>query len=357
MLMTANANTGGVEVTVKVVPFLIIVVATAVALVSYPARAVTPEADFAARCAAPGVVLCNGLDADPDITSGMQPAADNTIQGSIDTLTKSSGAGSLRFRLRAGITTANIGGAWEGSLGKTFNVGDTIYVQWRQMVSPEYLSNNLTKWGSTIKQINIHGPSSTCQGAEFTTVTGNNTPRTANFPSMYTNCGIGFNTDPVTNILCDRGGCPNGILLQQGSSLVPSPNGSGYNCNYQNQVAGTGDGSGCFSPLANVWYTYFEKIFIGVFGGFTSTVDAYVAANGGPYKQFQRANQILFDSGRDNNFTRVRLETYMTELAKGGSASTVDAFVWYDELIVSTQPIAAPGVAPLPIPQNLRFTP
>jgi hypothetical protein len=355
--MTANANTGGIQVTAKVAPLLIIAVAAAVALASYPARALTPEEDFLARCNAGGVVACYGFDTASDIASGIQQAADGTTQGSLDTLTKSSGAGSLMFLLRKGITTANIGGAWENSLGKTFNVGDTIYVQWRQMVSPEYLTNNLTHWGSSIKQINIHGPSSTCQGAEFTTVTGNNTPKTANWPSMYTNCGIGFNTDAVTNILCDIGGCPGGILLQQGTTLVPSPGGSGYNCNYQNQFGGKGDGSGCFYPVANKWYTYYEKIFIGVFGGTTSTVDAYVAVDGGQYKQFQRAVNIRFDNGLDNNFTRARLETYMTELPKGGSASTVDAFVWYDELIVSTQPIAAPGVGPLPIPQNLRLTP
>jgi len=361
--MTANANTGGIQLTVKFVPLLIIVVATIVALASYPARAVTPEEDFAARCNAPGVVLCNGFDQVSDLAAvppgtGMAQAADGTIQGSIDTLTKASGAGSLKFRLRAGITTANIGGAWSGSMGKAFGVGETVYLQWRQLVSPEYLTNDLTRWHSSMKQAMIHGPSSTCQSAEFTTVTGNNTPGTANWPSMYTNCGDGFNTDPVTNQLCNN--CPNGgPLIQQGS-----PNGSGYYCNYTNQVAGNGigpytfsgnSGTGCFFPQANVWYTYYAKIFIGVYGGATTTVDAYVAVNGGPYKQFQRAAGIPFGGG-DNNVALVRLETYMTELAKGGLPALVDAFMWYDELIISTQPIAAPGVGPLPVPQNLRLT-
>jgi hypothetical protein len=290
----------------------------------------------------------------------MAEAADGTIQGAIDTSTKSSGAGSLRFRLRAGIGTANIGGAWSGSMGKAFGVGETVHLQWRQLVSSQYFVNNLTRWRSSMKQAMIHGPSSACQSAEFTTVTGLTTLGTANWPSMYTNCGDGFNSDPVTNQLCNN--CPNGgPMIQQGD-----PSGGGYYCNYTNQVAGNGigpylfakdngSGTGCFFPQANVWYTYYARIFVGAYNGSTTTVDAYVAVNAGPYRQFQRASRIPFGGG-DNNVALVRLETYMTELAKGGSPGLVDAFMWYDELIISTQPIAAPGVGPLPIPQNLRLT-
>src|SRR6266849_10593921 len=104
--MTANANTAGVQVTAKVATFLIIALAAAGALASYPARALTPEQDFAARCAAPGVLVCNGLDQASDLApvppgTGMEPASDGTIQGAVDTSTKASGAGSLKFRLRA----------------------------------------------------------------------------------------------------------------------------------------------------------------------------------------------------------------------------------------------------------------
>jgi hypothetical protein len=178
-------------------------------------------------------------------------------------------------------------------------------------------------------------------------------------PSMYTNCGDGFNTDPSNNILCGTGGadCSNDILIQQGSSLTPSPNGNGYNCHYQNQVPGTGDGTGCFFPPANVWVTYYEKITIGTFGGSNSAVDAWVVVGNSGYKQFQRAAGIRFNNNGDDNFTNIRLETYMTELEKTGSAAPVDAQTWFDELIVSTQPIAAPGgsgAAQLPPPANLR---
>jgi hypothetical protein len=303
------------------------------------------------------VVLCAGLDTESELQFGIQVADDLTRQGFIDTTIKSSGTGSLRFTLRKGVTLSNIGGAWSKPLGRTFRSGDTIYVQWRQRISPEYVSNNRDYWTSSIKQINIHGPSSTCQGAELTTVYYAGGTTRDSMPSMYTNCGDGFNTDPTNNILCGTVGanCSGKILIQQGSSLTPSSNGNGYNCEYQNTVAGKGDGSGCFFPPASTWVTYYEKIKIGAFGGTDTAVDAYVAVNGGPYKQFQRASGIRFVSTLDNNFQLIRLETYMTELPKVGRAAPVDAYVWYDELIVSTQPIAAPGLSGIPAPRNLRF--
>jgi hypothetical protein len=146
-------------------PFVSITLAIIVAVASYPARAVTtPEEDFAARCGEPGVVLCKGFDTESDIAANIQPAYDDTMQGSHDTTTKTSGAGSLRFTLRAGESDSNIGGAYSGSMGHTFNVGDTMYVQWRQRVTPEFLSNNTNFRQCSVKQINIHDPSSTCQG-------------------------------------------------------------------------------------------------------------------------------------------------------------------------------------------------
>jgi len=347
--MSVDPNIVRAWMKAMIAPVLIIAAATMAAVASYPVRAATPDQDFAARCAASGVVLCKGLDTASDISANIQPAGDGKIEGSLDTSNKTSGAGSLRFTLRAGVNDTNIGGAYSTSMGHTFGVGDTIYVQWRQMVTPEFLSNNNNYWQSSVKQINIHGSSSTCQGAEYTTAFYGD----GNKPEMYTNCGDGFDTNALTNALCN-GSCSGDILLQQGSSLTSSPNGDGYNCHYNNQVAGKGDGSGCFFMPANTWVTFYEKIKIGAFGGSTSAVDAWVSVNGGPYKQFQRAAGITFNKNGDNNFQMIRLETYMTELKK---AAPVTTYIWYDELIVSTQPIALPGnngVVAMPAPTNLH---
>jgi hypothetical protein len=183
----------------------------------------------------------------------------------------------------------------------------------------------------------LTGPSSLCQGAEYATVLE------GNMPSLYTNCGDGFNTCATDNRRWFPGDCPEDILIQQGSSLTPSPDGDGYNCQYDDPVPGIGDGSGCFYHPADVWVTYYEKIYIGTFGGSDSTVDAWVALDGGPYRQFQRVAGVLFVDNLDDRFERLRLETYMTELPRRGSPAPVTTYVWYDELIVSTEPIAVPG--------------
>lgn len=308
-----------------------------------PPVTTTADADFAARCAASGVVLCNGLDAPANLAAvppgtGLAGDAGGVIRGSIDTTMKASGSGSLRFRLPPGGTLANIGGAWSGSLGKVFRSGDTLHLQWRSRFPSAYLSNNLTRWHSSMKLAMVHGPSSTCQSSEFTSILNDAPGPQANWPNLYTDCGVGFNANAKTGILCDVVSCPSDqILLQQGASLT-----DGYNCNYQNQFAGKGDGPGCFYVKSDIWYTFYMRVKLGTYGGSNTTVDGFVASAGGPYKQFQKASGIHWGGG-DDNLALVRLETYMSELQRGGLASSVETFLWYDELIVSTQPIAAPN--------------
>ena len=321
---------------------LTIVFAASWALSSHIAGAATPEADFAARCAATGVVLCKGLDTETELQSSeMGSAGDGTRQGFVDTAQKASGAGSLKFTFRAGNRSQNIGGYWETDLGYKFVAGDTIHVQYRWRATPEYFSHNKNYWRSSLKQINIHGPNSTCQGSEFTTVIDGGQV------SMYTACGIGWHTDVNTNALLDR--CTDDCLIQQGSNLTASPNGSGYNCHYQNQFVGDGLGSGCYYPTSNEWITHYEIIKLGTFGGSNSTVAAFESRDGGPYRQWQRVSGVHWVNNLDNNFTKLRFETYMTEIA--GSAPS-PAYVWYDELIVSKQPIAAPGAAAAEVTPN-----
>jgi hypothetical protein len=347
-MMPVNTNTVGAWMKAKIAPLLLIAIATVATVASYPARAATPEADFAARCAAPGVVLCKGLDAESDLQAGeMGTAADGTRQGFIDTTASTSGGGSLMFTLRSGVSDKNIGGYWETGLGHAFVTGETIYVQYRWKASSTYFSNNNNYWNSSVKQINIHGPSSTCQGSEFTTILSKKRIE------MYTNCGDGWFTNVDTNVI--QSGCPADCLIQQGSSTTPAPSGDGYNCHYQNQFAGTGNGSGCFWPVADKWYTIYEKIKLGTLGGSNTIVESWESHDGLPFKQFHRVNGVTWHSG-DNNFSKLRFETYMTEI---GSSAPTAAYVWYDELVVSTQPIAAPGNAgPAPSgltpPTNLR---
>jgi hypothetical protein len=256
-----------------------------------------------------------------DPNFGLQQAADGTIQGMIDlTSPLSADTGWLRFKLRAGVADKNIGGALSLYMNKNFTSGDKLYIQWRQKMSPEYLANNLSAWHSSMKHVNLHGPSKTCQSAEVVCISEPTTAGNFNRTLLYTNCGDGFNQDLA-------GG---DILIQQGASAT-----DGYNCHYQNQVPGTGNGVGCFFPSANTVYTFLMEVDLAD----TTTVTGWVAHDGGPYRQFQKGSHAGFFSD-DKTLERVRLETYMTEISGGAK---IDAFIWYSQLIVSTQPIALPA--------------
>jgi len=147
----------------------------------------------------------------------------------------------------------------------------------------------------------------------------------------------GWFTDVDTNERIPS--CPGDCLLEQGASTTPSPDGSGYNCHYQNQVAGDGTGSGCFFPPPDTWITHYEVIHLGTFGGDDSSVYAFETHGGSDYKQWQGVDGVSWHENGDDHLSVLRLETYMTEIA---NAAPVDATVWYDELIVSTEAIAPP---------------
>lgn len=295
--------------------------------------------DFAARCNGPGVIVCNGFDSSGDLAEGsIQQAYDDTDQFALNTDQKASGASSLRATFRSGVNSTNIGGAWSMNLPQTFDAGDTLYVQVRFRVTQAYITNNADYWGnSSIKLMNIHGDSSTCQGSEFTTTYGDG------WFGAYTSCGTAFKTGTASTAMVTS--CPGDCLLQNGSSFTDGTN-VGYNCHYQSQSAGDGNGDGCFNPTYDTWYTFYQRIKFVTCGGTSGNeYDHYIAEDDRGYLQIHRVTAFTWNNNLDCYVNRLRLETYMTEIS--GSAPTT-AYIWYDELIVSTQPIVAPGKSPAP---------
>jgi hypothetical protein len=287
----------------------------------------TVDADFAARCTAAGVVLCKGLDTAADLALGERGAPFTAIA---DTVNKTSGAGSLKFTVAAGTNSTAGAGFWEVPIGRSFVPGDTFYVQFRVFYEAAFLNNLRSPWASGVKLTNVHGPNSTCQGAELTTIV---TDDPAGLIKSYTNCGDnGFDTNASGALNTNPGAVP--IYLQQGASPT-----SGYNCTYQNPIPGTGNGPGCFYMPSGKWVTVYTRTKLGPCPGNDTEFDAYVALAGGPYKQFHKVTGVPFVHNVDCNFSKIRLETYMTNMR---AASSLPASVWYDELIVSTQPIAVP---------------
>jgi Bacterial Ig domain/IPT/TIG domain/Purple acid Phosphatase, N-terminal domain/Immunoglobulin I-set domain len=296
--------------------------------------------DFQTRCAQTGVIVCQGFD-DPAVftparypASGLYPDANGNYLGTFDSTVAASGAGSLKFTVPSQ-ASANSSGYWRQLFSSNLSAGptsatmfaqnSTFYVQFRQRFSPEYLSN---QWpanggGTTYwKQEIISNDNSTCGNVELTTVNDNN----EGYPLMYSACGADVFQVSIGN---------SDYLNEQGDTST-----TGYNCHYQT-VYNTP--TSCFNYPANTWVTFYYKVSIGTWGQPNSTIQAWVSVAGGPYKEWVNiTNHILREDTAGADYDMVTLLTYMTSRNSSVSAGPT-AYTWYDELIVSSQPIAAPN--------------
>jgi hypothetical protein len=307
-------------------------------------HAKTPDEDFAERCHAPGVVTCIGFDnTSTDIVKNknLSPDGLGVFRGGLDTEVKASGAGSLVFALppppHAG---ANIAGAWTGpssapALGQTFSQNSTFYLQYRVRFSPEIMTNTWpanNSWKVAVLFYSSFG----C--APLDLVMGN-LYRTG-IVAANTDCGsFGLVADPATGKAKRLASPP--LLMQQGD----------YNCAYGNY-----NPTDCFYLVPNEWLTFYYRVSLGTWGQPNSIVQIWVQREGqAGYKQIVNISDYKFDCdtapcdqspGKDQGFNNIEFTPYMTGLDPNAGLPGVTSKVWYDEMIVSTQPIAAPTFTP-----------
>jgi hypothetical protein len=272
--------------------------------------------DFNVRCHRPGVVVCQGFDS-PLINiaarwpaPGLYPGGDNVIHGKFDRSEKASGEGSLRFEILSH-TGANAAGSWRQPFGRSFGAGTTFYVQFRERFSEEMFKNEWvdTSW----KQVIFHNEGATCADVELTTGQYYH----ARFPIMYTECG-------GRGLVTNNGTPP--YKLEQGD----------YNCWYGNV-----NPKDCFIYPANQWLTFYYQISVGNWGKPESSINAWVGKDGKPLRQWIKiSNFVLKNEHPGRDYDCLTLLTYMTN--KNAGLDHPVAYAWYDELIVSTQPIAPP---------------
>jgi hypothetical protein len=268
------------------------------------------------------VILCQGFDSPqteiPAIwpAAGLYPGGDKHTHGTFDRTQKASGEGSLRFEILTH-TGANAAGSWRQPFGRNFGEGATYYVQFQERFSEKMFSN---EWGDTTwKQVIFHNEGATCADVELTTGQYYH----AGFPIMYTDCG-------GRGIVTNNGTPP--YKLEQGD----------YNCWYRNT-----NPKDCFIYPANEWVTFYYQISIGHWGKPDSTINAWVGLYGKPLRQWiAMPNFILKNDHPGHDYDCLTLLTYMTNKNAGLDLPT--AYAWYDELIVSTQPIAPPAAETAP---------
>jgi hypothetical protein len=308
-------------------------------LFSPAAYADVQEDDFAARCGAAGVVYCAGLDsATANVIDGLTviPDGESVYRYAIDANVRTSGAGALRFDLPPPPHTgANIAGSLQstaegqGTGGNTFKHNQTFYYQYRFRLSKFLLDNS---YGANFswKVGYFYRYPVPCGALGLVIVNWYNT----GLLTGYTNCGQkAFVTDETTGLWEPP---DSSQYIQQGD----------YPCRYAFSATDP-----CFRMLPNLWYTVYAQIDIGDWG-VSTRVRYYIATEKDPvYKKFIDVDGLPMDCNNPpgclsdtEGYQAVTLDGgYMTNLATT-AGYPYPAHIWYDELIVSTSPIAAPAV-------------
>ena len=312
---------------------LAILLALVAAAAAAPVYAQTsPDADFAARCNAAGVVKCFGFDnTSSDIVRGTNtfPDGSGVYRAGLDTTIKASGGGSLRFDLppppHAG---QNISGRWVpvGGWGRTFSQNSTFYVQYRMRMSSYLVSGN--SFDNYIYKTSIfHSGGLTCASIELTTSGYYSSP----MAQLDTDCGGRWMWSTLDGT---RYTDAPPMLMQQTESMK---------CSY-----GTNYATNCENFVADQWMTLYYRVQIGNWDQPNSQIDAWLGREGQPLRQFVKMRNFTLycnDTSCANStdgYNNVTLTPYISHLPSNiGPSST--AHMWFDEFIVSTQPIAAPG--------------
>jgi len=247
---------------------------------------------FNTRCTGAGVVLCSGFESAADVDNYVSGNDLGQILGTRSTTAAASGTSAMRFTIPS-LTGANSSGAYErvfDEAGTGFMEGDTFYAQFRQRFSPEMLSNAMG--GNGWKQVIL----------------------TSQF---------GYYGDPIEIGLYNRGYENRPTLFQNGIVYDQAP------------VDGTP-----VTYAANEWMTFAFRVTLTQWGAETSTIQVWAARENQPLEMIYNVTAAIPENPNDigSGFNKITLGPDNT--GKLDTASHVPATTWYDELIVSSSPIA-----------------
>jgi hypothetical protein len=325
------------------------------------------NADFQARCGAPGVILCNGFDTTADIQGGSPPAAPGgggvwrnvfynngntgTLLPVIDSAHFASGngtsSGSLMFTIPAQ-SGADSSGAFFTNFAPDdsvqFGANADFYVQWRQMFDPVFITAQFAG-GSGWKQVDIsQGDFAACSPSSQI---GNCTGSCSNievvpinsfmreFPQIYQKC-------PPSNPL----EIPFGASDFELQNAVPNPPGCLYSQGSTSYFPPIG---GCVGYFPNEWMTFQIHIHTGNYNTSTqyydnSLIEYWVARQGQPSVLIDSWNvspaEGIFAGSPAQLYGKIWLLPYNT--GKDPTVTYPETFTWYDELIISAQRIPDP---------------
>lgn len=359
--------------------------------------------DFTNRCAQPGVVRCFGFDTTSDFPTcsggangcygfdyGIIPPSGTSdyTKATRDTSQAASGASSLMFTIPSN-SPSDMAGSWHTNFSSNyltqFGGGETFFVQWRQRFSPCLLfpgtsdSNCLTN-EPTARQFQLTAGSggwkllSLSAGDNAGDPVGSCVPidipvqNTAQrgFPQVYHSCVDYWPFETNFDNPNIPGGGSDDIYISQNQRTNPF-------CSYQHDplIPGTyfhdgyypPGGGNCFRFYPNEWMTFQIGIVLGARQSGTCAAFAGSSVPSTCYKnsrirlwvarQADTSQTLVMDYTRDlwatdpsgepnhHEFGKVWLLPYHTN--KSAAESHPQMFTWYDELVISTNFIAAPG--------------
>ena len=337
---SAGSRFSGIQSGMRTLSLLFLCLALFVLLPNVKAQSRNPQnadVDFNERCHTPGVVRCVGFDSLELVKPHLDPAWDRVYRVDVDTTTKASGGGSLRFTIPTHSGANSSGDFWlefADDLSVQFGEGQEFYVQWRQRFSPEMLTTAYAG-GNGWKQIVIGEGSRPDHKAyactELQLVVENT--YLVGAPRMYHSCGRKdgqFDTlqvyDPKVGayVIQNAVGCPH--------HKVTSPP--------------------CFMYKPNQWMTFQIHVKVGTWYKndkkyhHDSTVQLWMAEEGKPSKLVidfspeRGTGYDLVNLDPQAKYGKVWLMTYNTN--KDANQDHPEAHTWYDELIISRTRIPDP---------------
>jgi carbon monoxide dehydrogenase subunit G len=310
--------------------------------------------DFQTLCGRPGVVKCVGFDSTADLTgaygdnSGIL-SGDSTPQ--IDLTVKSSGNGSLKFTIPSNSSADSSGSYFtnfSNDLATQFAENSEFYIQWRQRFSPEFVNTVYSGGGGWKQTIIGTGDKPGCSSSNsasglcyasctaLETVTQNTYQR--GFAQMYNSCTGSTSHRPYDPFEQAFGSYD--FMLQ---NFRPSPY-CLYSQGQTNPPSYFPPNGNCFGYFPNEWMTFQVHIKTGprLNDEFTNSyVQLSIAREGQPGQlvlDWGPYNLTAGDPASNQKFGKIWLLPYNT--GKDPSATYPVAYTWYDDLIISTQPIS-----------------
>lgn len=265
------------------------------------AYATAADDDFKARCDAAGVLKCMGFDTDAGL-EGKQGGA------KVDKDLKVSGSGSMFVDIPPSASSAP--GNVVVKLGADIKEGSALFLQWRQRFSPAMVNTDLG--GEGFKQIVIYDaqPGTNVEVAMLNL-------KYAGYPNFYTAMGASYFEKKLT-----------------GGDVTRQWHGDTVICTEK-------DPGKCMKYQPDQWMTFYFEMHIGTWGQPNSIVKVWWGAENKPLTQFIDISDYTFKSeSASSAYRTIWIGPY--SLGRSGSGFA-QASTWFDEFIISKEPIKAPS--------------